>query len=108
MIIYSFLFWFKKYVLKENANGVPLILIGNKIDLENERVISKEKGEEYANKHNIEIFESSGKSGVNVNEAFIFLGEHIIKNFKKEERLDGSEYEISQKTSYRNKKKNCC
>ncbi len=43
--------WMK--LVKKDSYGVTLILIGNKIDLENKRVISKEKGEEYANKYNI-------------------------------------------------------
>ena len=98
--------WMK--LVKKDSYGVTLILIGNKNDLENKRVISKEKGEEYANKYNIKIFESSGKSGMNVNESFFFLGEQIIRNINKEKRFDDNEIEISEKMSYKNKKRNCC
>ena len=66
-------------VIKQLADGIPLILIGNKIDLENLRKVSKERGEQFANDNNIDFFESSGKSGENVEESFIFLGEQIFR-----------------------------
>ena len=98
-------------IVKELGNGIPLILIGNKIDrdLKNERKISKEKGEEFASIHNITFFESSGKSGINVEESFICLGEKIIKNnfsYGKGEKR----YIISKDKTCNNniKKKKCC
>ena len=39
-------------VVKQLANGIPLILIGNKIDLDNERQVTTEEGEMYAQKNN--------------------------------------------------------
>jgi small GTP-binding protein len=96
-------------VIKQLADGIPLILIGNKIDLENERKISKDKGKQFANNNNIDIFESSGKSGVNVEESFIFLGEKIARFSNKNDIKSsvGSEYIISKDTTYKNTKK-CC
>ena len=98
--------------INQLASGIPLILIGNKIDLENKRKISKEKGEEFANNNDIDFFESSGKSGVNVEESFIFLGEQIMKLNKNKNNEDksagGSEYIISKETTYNKKKKKCC
>ena len=94
---------------KTIGNSITLILIENKIDLENERKIIKERGEQFANKNNIDVFESSGKSGVNAEEYFIFLGEQIVRlNNKNENKSSGgNEYIISKDTTYKNTKK-CC
>ena len=42
-------------LIKQLADGIPLILIGNKIDLEKERKISKEKGQQFSKDNNKEI-----------------------------------------------------
>jgi len=49
---------------------VQLILIGNKSDLEDQRVISKEKGEQLASENNMLFFETSALNGNGVEEAF--------------------------------------
>ena len=64
--------------INQLAGEIPLILIGNKIDLVQERIIPKEKGEQFANDNNIKFFESSGKNGENVDESFFYLGEQIV------------------------------
>ena len=60
--------------INQLAGEIPLILIGNKIDLVEERIIPKEKGEQFANDNNIKFFESSGKNGENVEISFYNLG----------------------------------
>ena len=77
--------WLKEVEEKKNTNNkVPLVLIGNKIDLENERVVSKEEGEKLAEKYNIEFFECSAKKGINVNEAFQYLVKMVFYVYEKE------------------------
>ena len=97
-------------VVEQLAKNIPLILIGNKIDLEKERKISKEKGKEFAERYNIDLFESSGKTGENVEESFIFLGEQIVRLNKNsdDKSAGGSEYIISKDTGFNNKRKKCC
>ena len=95
--------------IKENANGVPLILIGNKSDLENERQVSKEQGKDFAKNNNIIFLEASAKSGSNVETSFLKLSEIICKSDNKD-RKRKTEYVISKNTSLvKNKnKKKCC
>jgi len=57
--------------------GVTKILVGNKCDLEQRRVISKEQGMEFAKKHNIEFFETSAKDCQNIQNIF----EDTAKNY---------------------------
>ena len=60
--------------IKECQNFAPstaiLCLIGNKCDLEQERKISKERGENLANEYDMLFFETSALNGEGINEAF--------------------------------------
>ena len=49
---------------------VQLVLIGNKSDLEEERAIQKERGEELARENNMLFFETSALNGKGIEEAF--------------------------------------
>uniref|UniRef100_A0A9R1SIL4 Ras-related protein Rap-1b n=2 Tax=Cyprinus carpio TaxID=7962 RepID=A0A9R1SIL4_CYPCA len=53
----------------KDTDDVPMILVGNKCDLEDERVVGKEQGQNLARQWNSCAFlESSAKSKINVNE----------------------------------------
>jgi small GTP-binding protein len=97
-------------LIQQYANNMPLILIGNKVDLESKRKVEKEKGENFAKTYDIKFFESSGKTGINVNESFFCIGEDMLeftnKNNIKPKR--GSEYVISKENYKPKKKKACC
>jgi len=54
-------------------SNVNLVLIGNKCDLENEKVIPKEKGQEIADEYSVKFFETSAKENINVQDAFSSL-----------------------------------
>ena len=100
--------WMK--LIKQLASGISLILIGNKIDLIDERKVETEKGEQFATNNNLKLFESSAKSGVNVEESFVYLGEQMLlsNNLLDERSTKGSEYIISKETTYKKNKKKCC
>jgi Ras-related protein Rab-11A len=67
---------FNKYVKKEGT----YILIGNKVDLKDERVVSTEEGEKYSKKIEASDFiETSAKYGENVEQAFNNLVHQILK-----------------------------
>ncbi|KAJ1138503.1 hypothetical protein NDU88_004886 [Pleurodeles waltl] len=55
----------------KDTEDVPMILVGNKCDLEDERVVGKEQGQNLARQWNSCAFlESSAKSKINVNEKY--------------------------------------
>jgi len=67
---------FKKYVKKEGT----YILIGNKIDLTDQRIVSTEDGKNFAKKINAaDYIETSAKSGENAEKAFENLVHQILK-----------------------------
>ena len=80
-----------------------IFLIGNKIDLADQRKITKEQGEELAEEFKIPFFEASAKSGENVDEVFKALYEKIIEVYGDLEREKGSKLNKKQKN-----KGKCC
>ena len=50
--------------------AVPLVLVGNKIDLVDSRVVSTDEGTELARKLNCPFVEASAKERINVDEGF--------------------------------------
>ena len=81
--------------VKDNVvEGTFIILCGNKIDLNNKRVITKEEGEKFAQENNIAFAETSATTGQGINELF----NTILSNFcdvpmehkeSKDDDLDG-------------------
>ena len=71
--------WLRHY--KENMDkDVPLILIGNKDDLEDQRYISKEDAEKLSKRIGaLEFIETSAKTGHRINFAFLELIKAILK-----------------------------
>ncbi|SAM07979.1 hypothetical protein [Absidia glauca] len=70
--------WFSN--IEQHANeGVNKILIGNKCDMEEKRVVTKEQGEALANELGIQFMETSAKANIGVEEAFFDLARDIKK-----------------------------
>jgi len=62
-----------------SKSPVSLVLVGNKTDLESERVVSKEEGEAFAKEHGLPFIETSAKQSANVDEAFFKTIESICE-----------------------------
>lgn len=78
-------YWIKE--IKNNSSpNIKIILIGNKVDLEDKRVISKEEADNFARENGIdEVYETSAKTGFNAKTIFskaaqILYKEHL--NYK--------------------------
>ena len=101
--------WLKD--INENAKGLPIVLIGNKTDLEEKREVSKEEGNEFAKKINeeIEFYEASCKTGENIKEAIRFLVEKIYKKYQGKNMAEESIIIKKENKNKNNKKdKKCC
>ena len=62
--------------VKKLANpDIKIILIGNKVDLEDKREVPKEKGEQFCKDHKLNLFlETSAKNGFNAKNLFMKAG----------------------------------
>ena len=71
--------------LKNQANpNVKVFLVGNKSDLENERVISKEEGERFKEEKKLDrFFETSAKTGENARSALLEAAKLLYKEYLK-------------------------
>ena len=89
------------------------VILGNKIDLEDKRIITKEDLEEIGKKYKMPALEVSAKSGININESFDLLVDELFKNKSREDiinsylRKNKSDLSVSTKNSIRNQK-GCC
>ena len=74
--------WLNDLRDKNNPN-IKKFLIGNKNDLENERKVSFEEGKKFADSNDILFFESSAKTGNNVEDIFYKSAECISQRINK-------------------------
>jgi len=109
--------WIDK-LKSENYSNMDILLIGNKIDLD-DRKISENDLIELGNKYNIPIMETSALTGQNVDEAFNKIINNIYNSktlniIKKQDDLElklnenGNERIKIDKNSNIKKKKGCC
>ena len=63
---------------KNASKNVLKVLIGNKVDLEDKRVITYNQGKEFADTYGLKYIETSAKKNLNVNEAFETLGRELM------------------------------
>ena len=95
--------------IKEAAGEkISVILIGNKCDLEKEREVSKEEGEEKAKQFNLPFYETSCKEGININEVFETLAEDILSKTSHNIGSNGEKITKEKASNKNDKNKGCC
>ena len=106
--------WYEQ-AKKETSKEISIILVGNKCDLENERKISKEQGEEKAKSLNCPFFETSALSKIKIDDIFTEMVNNIIDKTGGGKNDEDDEYEIvnddkavSLNTEKPQEKKGCC
>ena len=91
--------WLKE--IRNNSNkDVSIVLVGNKIDL-NDRKISKEEANEFAFKNGLIYYETSSKEGINIDTPFESLAKDIIKKIK-----ENPDYEYNETVDQKLKRLN--
>ena len=100
-------------IKKNTSKNIVKVLIGNKIDLNDKRIISFDEAKEFADNNNMKYIETSAKTATNVDQAFGLIGVELMKSFKGNEEkninkknvvLSNSEAVIDNKQI----KKGCC
>jgi len=95
----------------KDSEEVPLVLVGNKCDLEEERSVSKEEGNNMAEKFgDCKFLEASAKECINVEEIFLSLVRLIDKSNDpdaEEDEEDNKKGKDENKEKKDKKKKKC-
>ena len=75
--------WLKELKTKSSPD-IKIFLIGNKLDLENQRKITKEKGEAIKNDYNLDLFvECSARDGRNTEYIFVQAAKLLYTDYIK-------------------------
>ena len=98
---------------KEHKNDIKTILVGNKLDLEDEREVNKETALKFAEKNNLKYLETSAKNGKNINNSFkemisLILNDKTEQEIKKEFTKSDSSISINSGKDGKKIKKSCC
>jgi len=112
MIVYSILSrsslqearrYYEKIKLIKDEDDIPIVLVGNKCDLEKMREVSQETGQALANEFKCSLYETSAKDRLNVDEAF----HQAIREIRKyQEKRSPAPMNIPGRDS-RSKKRKC-
>lgn len=85
-------------------NTVPILLMGNKVDMANHQVTTEE-GKNYADQHKFYYIESSAKENINIENAFKLINEAAYHYYLKNYSFDDN---ITRLDNRNRNKNNCC
>ena len=94
---------------------ITLILIGNKSDLEDQRQVTKEQGEEKAKEFGLAFLETSASSGDNLEKAFSLMINEVYKKCQEDINAETDDNVVDQgkditlnEPAGKTEKKKCC
>lgn len=78
--------------IDEHANeDVETMILGNKSDKEDQRVVSRERGQAIAREHGVRFMETSAKANMNIEAAFMELAEAILNKTPSKDTQEASD-----------------
>ncbi len=80
--------------INENTKKIKTVIVGNKSDLQNERIISKEEAERMASTYHSKYYEISAKDNVGIDDLMNDLINEIIQEKEKNENNDNHQGNI--------------
>lgn len=90
--------YFREQILRtKETEKVPMVIVGNKCDLMNERQVTTTEGDTLAKRFGCPFMETSAKTDTNVQQIFY----ELVREIKKEMRL------LQENNKPEHKKKNC-
>ncbi|NXI52179.1 RRAS2 protein, partial [Chloroceryle aenea] len=87
LLFYSFeeIYKFQRQILRvKDRDEFPMILVGNKADLDHQRQVTQEEGQQLARQLKVTYMEASAKIRLNVDQAFHELV-RVIRKFQEQE-----------------------
>ncbi|XP_071965854.1 ras-related protein Rab-10-like isoform X2 [Antedon mediterranea] len=94
--------------IQEHANeDVEKMLLGNKCDMNDKRMVSTERGQSIARENGIKFMETSAKTNINVEPAFMTLAEDILKKYPVSNNTQATNY-VDPSQDRNKEKSKCC
>ena len=91
--------WIGEIQSNAYSENVDMILIGNKCDLENERVITKVRALEFAQQHQVDYIETSALKNLNVAESVELLLDSVMNHLEADEDFSKRNLNLPKKSS---------
>ena len=95
--------WVKS--IKSDGNHPKMLIIGNKIDLNEKRKVPKNEAIEYAKEEKIEYIETSSKTGENIYKSITLICEKIMDDSSFEKDVS---FALDTSSVLRKKRHKCC
>ncbi|XP_032394632.1 ras-related protein Rab-37 isoform X1 [Etheostoma spectabile] len=87
-------------------NDVVIMLLGNKADMVADRVVKKEDGEKLAKEYGVPFMETSAKTGVNVELAFLAIAKEL--KHRATQQQNEPKFQIHDYIESKKHKSSCC
>lgn len=97
--------------IDQNCDVVNSVLVGNKNDTPERKVVLTEDAQRFADSMNIQLFETSAKDNINVEEMFMAITRLVLRTkLNSIEQRNDTKDVVSLRDKKKNKKKNssCC
>ncbi|KAL0124225.1 hypothetical protein PUN28_006220 [Cardiocondyla obscurior] len=92
--------------IREHANeDVVIMLLGNKSDCGTERVVKREDGERLAQEYKVPFMETSAKTGLNVDLAFLAVARDL--KARKSDDSDGTKFNVQDYVRQQSQRSSC-
>jgi small GTP-binding protein len=101
--------WIKQIKIHASDN-VLKVLVGNKIDID-DRKVSYDEGMQLAADLGVRFFETSAKTGEQIEELFMYMAEEIKNKLDQEEKVGAISYtgsKLQKHASEKQSKEDCC
>lgn len=82
---------FCQEILQGASENATIIVVGTKADLEDQRVVSTDEAQEFADEHGFLYIETSAKTGMNVDNLYMVIAKQTIEKIKVKENNKESE-----------------
>ncbi len=100
-------------LVRDYKDKIPIIIVGNKTDKKDDKIVSEKEGENLAKENNVEFFETSALTGDNIENDFLFFSDKVFNCLMNERELSTDKMTLekpdkSKKNKKANCKANCC
>uniref|UniRef100_A0A6B2LJB4 Ras-related protein Rab-7b n=1 Tax=Arcella intermedia TaxID=1963864 RepID=A0A6B2LJB4_9EUKA len=104
-------FWIQEFQSNagEVSSSFQYLVVGNRIDLENERSVPKGEALEWCKSHGgLKYIETSAKTGENVDRAFYSIATEVTKLIEPKEMIKTQEVDLKSQKKYDGDTISCC